>query len=118
MSDVSDTPITRPGDHDPELLLYDYSKFLLTLALLLLGGVLTLSQGPQGKELQADQVMIVVIALALSCLCSLSVANDVVRARQSGKAVTRWAPRSGQAAMFFLGGGVATFLLMWLDQLT
>lgn len=114
MSDAGETPTVKPDDRDPELLLYDYSKFLLTLGLLILGGVLTLVQGPASAKLAGSEVLMVVVPLSLSCVCSLSVANDVVRARQKGRAVTRWVAASGQAAMFFLGSGVATFLLLWI----
>ena len=43
MSDDSPTEGVRPSEGDPELLLYDFLKYLATLALLILGAVLSLS---------------------------------------------------------------------------
>lgn len=117
MSELGETTSLQGDERDAELLLYDYSKFLLTLGLLVLGGVQTLAQGPQAEKLQQAQIVIVVVALALSCVSSLSVVNDIVRARQKGRPVTRWVAMMGQSAMFFLGSGVGAFLLTWLDTL-
>lgn len=117
MSDASETQAVKPDERDPALLLYDYAKYLLTLGLLVLGGVLSLLQGPDGDEVARNDVIAVATLLALSCVGSLTVADDVVRAHMKGRAVSRWAPIKGQVAMFFLGAGVAVFLLTWLDTL-
>ena len=106
------------ADDDPDLLLYDYSKYLLTLALLVLGGVLSLTQGAGGAKLDERLIIIVVVFLAVSGGASLSCANEIVRVRTGRRKRTRLLEVYNQAAMGFLGGGVGAFLFVWVGALT
>ena len=106
----------RPEDH-PDLLLYDYSKYLLTLALLVLGGVLSLTQGAGGTRIDKKLVIVVVLFLAVSGMSSLSCANEIVRVRTGKKKRTKWPEVYNQAAMGLLGGGVGAFLFVWAGAL-
>lgn len=102
---------------DPEILLYDYSKYLLTLAMLILGGVLTISQGGDPASRPPGLVLlIVIIPIAASAFASLSCLATIVQSRITG------VPKGGarmlnQIAMGLMGAGVAAFLMSWIDRL-
>ena len=49
---------------DKVILLYDYSKHLLSLALLGLGGIVSLAQSPQGQKLPPPVVSMILVCLA------------------------------------------------------
>lgn len=115
-----DFPVRPRGvqdDHDPDVLLYDYSKYLLTLALLVLGGVLSLTQGAAAEAIPRKPLIVVVVLLAVSGVSSLSAANEVVRARTEGRAVRARSRYFSQAAMGTLGMGVGAFLSVWVKAL-
>lgn len=102
---------------DPEILLYDYSKYLLTLSMLLLGGVLTISQGGDPAMRPPPLVLLtILVPIAGSGFMSLSCLAAIVGARVKGKPQksARWL---NQAAMGLLGAGVASFLISWVEQM-
>jgi hypothetical protein len=105
----------RVGDYD--LLLYDYSKHLLSLALISIGGVLSLAQSSVGRTIPAKDIVVVVVILALSGVAALSVSAAVLRARQDGSPLGKSASYMHQAAMGLLGAGFGWFLMSWLHNL-
>jgi hypothetical protein len=105
----------RQGDYD--LLLYDYSKHLLSLALISIGGVITLAQSSVGKSIPPKDIGVVVVILALSGVAALSCSAAVLRARQEGKPLGKSASYMQQGAMGLLGVGFGYFLMSWLDNL-
>ena len=105
----------RSGDYD--LLLYDYSKHLLSLALISIGGVITLAQSSVGKTIPSKEIGVVVIILALSGLAALSCSAAVLRARQNGTPLGKSASYTHQGAMALLGVGFGWFLMSWLNNL-
>ena len=118
MTDDDATVRPRSGDEaDPEVLLYDYSKYLLTLALLVLGGVLSLTQGPDAAAISRKSLIVIIVLLAVSGVSSLSAANEVVRARTERRAVRARSRYFSQAAMGTLGMGVGAFLSVWVEAL-
>ena len=106
---------------DPEQdkvgLLYDYSKHLLSLALFGIGGIVSLTQSPQGQKIPALIVAMMLVVLALSGLCALSCSAAILRARQRDLPVGRRAWVSSQLAMMFLGTGVGGFLVIWIKAI-
>lgn len=102
---------------DSELLLYDYSKHLLSLALISIGGVITIAQSSLGKSIPNKDVGIIIILLALCGVLALMCSVAVLTARQRGEPL----PKSGwvlnQLAMGALGAGFGYFLMTWLDIL-
>ena len=118
MTDDDATVRARHGDEaDAEVLLYDYSKYLLTLALLVIGGVLSLTQGAGGEAIPRKPLVVVIVLLAVSGVSSLSAANEVVRARTDGRPVRGRSRYFSQAAMGTLGMGVGAFLSVWVEML-
>ncbi|MEG3180310.1 hypothetical protein [Sphingomonas sp. LT1P40] len=102
---------------DKDMLLYDYSKHLLSLALLGLGGILSIAQSPQGQKIPVNIVALLIVLLALSGLCALSCTASILRARQRDQQVPRTAWLCSQGAMLFLGMGVGGFLTNWIGVL-
>lgn len=102
------------GAPDKTVLLYDYSKHLLSLALLGIGGIVSLSQSPQGQKIPPQVVSVMLVCLALSGVCALTCTSTILRARQRDQAVGRSAWMASQGAMLFLGVGVGGFLSIWI----
>lgn len=99
---------------DRVVLLYDYSKHLLSLALFGVGGIVSLAQSPQGQKIPGLIVSMMLAFLAMSGFCSLSCSATILRARERGEPVGRGAWKASQLAMMFLGSGVGGFLIIWI----
>ncbi len=100
-----------------ESLLYDFSKFLTTLSILALGGVLTLTQTADRSDIKTTNIVIAVIAIALAGTLALTTANAIAYARASAQALPRKLHRYTLASMGLLGMGMGSFLFMWMDTL-
>lgn len=118
MSDVT-TLAEQPADHDRdrEFLLYDYSKHLLSLALLAIGGVITIFQSPLGKSLPSIAVAGLLLAFAISGVLALSASSTILQARQRRQPLGNAAWLYIRGSMAFLGAGVGAFLVSWLELL-
>lgn len=119
---IEDEREVRPGPKsEPETygesLLYDFSKFLTTLSILALGGVLTLTQTADRGDVRAGTIVIAVVAIALAGTLAVTTAHSIAYARASAQALPRNLHRYTLAAMGFLGMGVGSFLYMWMDSL-
>jgi hypothetical protein len=119
MSDEERFPLAtkaeRSGEYD--LLLYDYSKHLLSLALISIGGVVTLAQSSVGKTIPPKDIGVIVVILALSGVAALSCSAAVLRAREEGAPLGKSASYMHQAAMSLLGVGFGWFVMSWLSNL-
>jgi hypothetical protein len=105
------------GRHFGEALLYVFAKFLTTLALLALGGVLTLTQTADEKVVKKAVIGFVLGAIAIAGLPAVSAANALVEAEAGGRK-PRMDPRIlVKAATGFLGVGAGGFLMMWWKSL-
>ena len=109
---TAESPESRRGDYD--LLLYDYSKHLLSLALISIGGVITLAQSSVGRAIPAKDIGIIILILAASGVAALSCTAAVLRARQKGEPLAKQASYLHQAAMGLLGVGFGWFVMSWL----
>ena len=114
---MTDAAIEPDPAQDKIVLLYDYSKHLLSLALLGLGGIVSLSQSAQGKHIPGAVVAMVLAALAASGFCSLTCSANILRARRLDRPLDRSAWTIIQLAMMFLGIGVGGFLVIWIKAL-
>ncbi len=99
----------------PDLLIYDLSKYLLSLCLLILGAVLTVQQS-QAADIPTEALILVIASLAISGLLSLSCINQVVTARLNAKPA-RHIGLLNRLALGFLGMGVGGFLMIWTSEL-
>lgn len=116
MSEEGVTAGPEPG-FDKDMLLYDYSKHLLSLALLGVGGIVSITQSPQGQRIPGEIVALLILLVALSGLCALSCTASILRARERDQPVPRTAWLSSRGAMLFLGSGVGGFLTIWIKDL-
>jgi hypothetical protein len=100
-----------------EALLYDFAKFLTTLALLAIGGVLTITQTGDPKDVKRGVVAIVLGAIAIAGVLAVSAANSIVEEKAGGRKA-RIKPRLLiKGATGFLGMGAGGFLVMWWNSL-
>jgi hypothetical protein len=99
----------------PDMLLYDLSKYLLTLCLLILGGLLTLTE-TANSPLPPRALAVILGSLVISSTLSLTCIGRIVSARHTGKPATSARRLNGWATLF-LGGGVGAFLMVWISQL-
>lgn len=105
------------SDRYGESLLYDFAKFLTTLSILALGGVLTLTQTVDRTDIKTFNIAASIIAISLAGTLAVTTANSIAHARSSGQPVPRTLNRYIVAAMALLGMGMGMFLFMWMDTL-
>ena len=111
-----------PRDHAEidrygESLLYDFAKFLTTLSILAIGGVLTITETADRADNKTANIAIVTIALSLAALSAVSTANAIAQARYTGKDVPNNLHYFLGATTALLGMGLGMFLFMWIDKL-
>jgi hypothetical protein len=117
IEEQSKLPVEAPHDRYGEGLLYDYAKFITTLSMLALGGVLSLTPAIGRGEFETTRVVMIIVAISTGGIIALSTANALVDARATGKEPSRWLPRYIKAAMASVGIGLGAFLYLWLDAL-
>jgi hypothetical protein len=111
---------TDPGHEDPrdgEGLLYDLAKFLTTLSLLALGGVLTIADSADTNDIPLFNIALITIALSLAAVLSVATASSIAIARWSGQENKSNFARYVQATIALLGVGLGMFFFMWIDKL-
>ena len=106
------------ADRHGESLLYDFSKFLTTLSVLALGGLLTLTQTADRADIKTFNITASIVAIALAGTLAVTTANSIAHARSSGQPLPRSLHRYIMAAMAALGLGMGMFLFMWMDTLS
>ena len=102
----------RQGD----LILYDYFKHLTTLSLLILGGILTLTQTARGAELKLPGVLVVVGVVTLAGVLSFSGSGEIARAHFHGEQPKR-IDLYRKIAPVILSLGVGMFLFLFTKAL-
>lgn len=118
MDDDATIPTIAPVDpaHSPDLLLYDLSKYLLTLCLLVLGGVLTLT-GTAAEAPPPATLLVIIGSLAISGFLSISCISTIVKARYALQPAPPYVRTVNGLALAFLGAGVGAFIVIWVTQL-
>ena len=117
IEEESKLPVEAPEQRYAEGLLYDYSKFVTTLSMLALGGVLSLTPSAATGGFSTKSLIPIVLSISAGGIVALSTANALVDARASGKEPSRWLALHIKAAMAFVGIGLGAFLYLWLDAL-
>jgi hypothetical protein len=111
-------PKNQAGDeHFDEAILYDFAKFLTTLALLSLGGVLTVTQTADKSVAKPPVIAVVVGFIALAGVCAVSAASKLAKVHLSFRAERFTARHYLFAAIAFLGMGAGGFLTLWWKTL-
>jgi hypothetical protein len=117
MSDDEESLPALASPHDRELLLYDYFKHLTTLALLALGGVLTVSQMADPGDIKPVMLVIVLAVIGLGGIASFAGGSEIVSARYTGARRTRSIALCRKATPALLTLGVGMFLYLFVDTL-
>lgn len=108
-----DPKILADETHFDEALLYDFAKFLTTLALLALGGVLTVTQTADKAVAKPPVVAIVVAFIALAGILAISAAGKIAKVNVQSRS-ERLSPRHYlMGSLTFLGMGAGGFLTLW-----
>jgi len=110
MSD-EETPGVAPEPTEAETLQYDFLKFLTTLAILVLGGVLSLA--PSKEHLPRGSLVMVMIMVSMAGAVAAIGADGIVAARIAKRPLGRFARLSRGIAMGLLGAGTGFFLSIW-----
>ena len=86
MSDEDDTLLASEAPHNRQgdLVLYDYFKHLTTLSLLVLGGILTISQTAKGAAMKPGAMMMVVCVVVLAGVLAFTGSSEIARAHHQG----------------------------------
>jgi hypothetical protein len=116
-SEIVDPKSAAPDGRYGETLLYDFAKFLTTLSLFALSGVLALTQAADRSDVKLFNMLMVLGAIALAGILSISTANALVDARSTGKEPHPRLASVIKAAMGLLGVGTGGFIYMWWDSL-
>jgi hypothetical protein len=111
LPDGSDAP------HYGEALLYDLGKFLTTLSLFAIGGVLTLADSAERTDIKTVNLVVITIALAAAAALSASTAGSIAYGRYTGKAMPRYLHLYAKGAFMLLGVGLGMFISMWIDKI-
>ena len=106
------------SDRYGETMLYDFAKFITTLSLLLLGGMLTLSTAARSGDLKVFNIIFVTVAIAIAGMTAFVTANALVDARANGREPSHLLPKLLKFATGIIGVGLGGFLMMWLDSLS
>jgi hypothetical protein len=101
-----------------ETLLYDYSKFLTTVSLLALGGILTLSQTDELADVKPFRLALAIGSIVVGGVFALSVSNGIVIARSAGKEPSRWLRLSMRVALAGIALGLGVFINIFWQAVT
>ena len=112
-------PVDTSGDlaRYGESLLYDYSKFMTTLSLIALGGVLSLTQASGDGELKPFNLGLAIGSIAAGGVFAISTADALVNARSAGETPSPRLRYQIKASMALIAIGVGVFLKLWWDTL-
>ena len=108
---MNDDDLPPPRDNDA--LLYDWFKYLTTMSLLALGGVLSLSQVPDGEQIKMPVLMGVIVVIAMAGVLAFSGADQLVRARLANQPLPKQVHLLQRASPFVLAMGVGGFLYLF-----
>ena len=114
MSEEQQAASSSDKDND---LLYDWFKHLTSLALLTIGGVLSLSQSAAGIGIKKS-LLVVVLGFVGACgVLSFTGAEQVVKSRLAGTPLPNWVHRARTFASFALSMAVGAFVYVFLGTL-
>jgi hypothetical protein len=108
----------RSGLNDSGLAaLYDWFKYLTSLSLLTLGGVLSLVQGSDGVPIKKSLLIVVLAFVVTSGLASFASAAQVVKSRTEGVPLPASMKMTQTVIGFSLSGAVGAFIYIFVSTL-
>ncbi len=113
-----DEEVAKHRSHsDGELLLYDYFKYLTSLVLLTLGGMLIVMKDFDPSDVKPGFVIAAIILISSSGVLAFGGTGEIVRARYTG-APPKWSLKAARhVAPSLLAAGLGLFLAMFVDSL-
>jgi hypothetical protein len=100
-----------------EGLLYDLGKFLTSLSIFAIGGVLTVADTAKPGDIKAFNLITITIALAGAAVLGASTSGTIAYGRFTGKRLSRHLPNYARGSFLLLGVGLGMFMAMWIDKL-
>ena len=116
MIDDDDKP-PSDRDNDSELLLYDFFKYLTSLVLLTLGGLLIVMKDFDPKDVKPTMVLIDIVVISAAGIAAFSGASEIMRGRYLGNSRRPSLKFIARAAPALLAMGIGLFLAMFMDSL-
>jgi hypothetical protein len=110
-------PPVPAGEHDGELLLYDFFKHLTGLVLLTLGGLLIVIKDFDPKDVKPFFVIAAIVLISGAGVLSYSGSSEIVRSRYTRTKPHRSLHVSRILAPVLLSIGFGLFLSMFIDSL-
>jgi hypothetical protein len=100
-----------------EAVLYDFAKFVTTLSLFALGGLLTLIQTADRATAKPPVVAFIVGAVALAGICGVGAASRIAKVGKPSRRKGTSPQTMLLIAIAFLGLGAGGFLMLWWKTL-
>ena len=116
MIDNDDKPLV-PRSEDRELILYDFFKYLTSLVLLTLGGLLIVMKDFDPKDVKPFMVLSAIVLLSTAGIAAFSGSSEIVRSRYLGEPPRRSLQLMRVTAPLLLAAGIGLFLSMFMDSL-
>ncbi|HYI42359.1 MAG TPA: hypothetical protein VD768_01895 [Sphingomicrobium sp.] len=118
MNDDDTTLLASRDDRaNAELLLYDFFKFLTSMSLLTLGGMLAISQSVDRGDIAPFALIVVLLIISGGGISSFVGAGEIVKQRYTGSP-SRSLEFHRKAAPSMLAIGIGMFLGVYVDTLT
>ena len=105
------------GDRYRESLMYDLGKFLTTLSLLAIGGVLTIADAADPADVKPANIILITLALSAAAVIAASTASTIAVDRWTAKPIRPRMHLYILATVALLGMGLGMFIFMWIDKL-
>ena len=106
------------GDHDRDMVLYDFFKYMTSLVLLTLGGLLIVMKDFDPKDVKPGAVLLDIVLISAAGVAAFSGCSEIARARYLGVPTKRSLQIMRVAAPYLLAAGIGMFLAMFVDSLT
>ena len=103
------------GPRDGDEYLYDFFKYMTSISLLTLGGVLTVAQMAGPEDIKRHTLLMIVSPVAAATLMAFSGASEMVKAKAAGTAVSRNVHRLAKVAPAAFLIGIGAFIAMFVD---
>ena len=115
MIEGEEGPALQGAARDGDQYLYDFFKYMTSLSLLTLGGVLTVAQMAGPDDVKRHTLLIVMSPVAASTLMAFSGAMEMVKAKSGNQEVSKTVHRLAKFAPAAFLLGVGAFIAMFVD---
>jgi hypothetical protein len=108
-------PVDFRAKVSPEALEYDFYKWTGMVALVILGGLLTIAATPATAQLPHDGIVIASLLAAAGAIVSFGCQSEIIRLATGERAARRWTRFGPRAlSLLFVAGMVLFVLIIWV----